>query len=313
MSQRTFVFVPSYNHAPFIEECLRSIFSQTLPPLRLLVIDDGSSDDSPQIIERVLKDCPFDSELIVRENRGLCRTLNEGFSRSEGEYFAYIGSDDFWLPEFIEARTRMLDERADAVLGYGHAYMVDENGDIFDSTTNYSDSWANYPDGSAKPMLIRGIAPISSSVFYRRSALENVAWNEESRLEDYEMYLRLSRSGSFAFDPSVLSAWRQHRYNTSGNRLLMLEELLAAQERNFNLLDVSRETFKKMQTRTKFLYARIELQHGDKTSAMKLAGANWRGAETPAQLVRFALRMMTPMAAVDLYRKLKRNRSGNKA
>src|SRR5262245_46675785 len=103
-----FVVVPSYNHAPFVEMCLRSIFSQTVRPGKLLVIDDGSSDDSPKFIATVLKDCPFDAELIARENRGLCRTLNEGLEASSGDYFAYIGSDDLWSPEFLEARARML-------------------------------------------------------------------------------------------------------------------------------------------------------------------------------------------------------------
>src|SRR5688572_31576592 len=110
-NEGVFAFVPSYNHAPFVEECLRSIFAQTLPPRKLLVIDDGSKDDSPAIIERVLKDCPFPSELIVRENRGLCCTLNEALELSEGRYFAYIGSDDFWLPEFLAARQEMLERR----------------------------------------------------------------------------------------------------------------------------------------------------------------------------------------------------------
>ena len=98
------VVVPSYNHAQFIEATLRSIMKQTLPPAELIVIDDGSSDDSPAVIERVLNDCPFPCELIARDNRGLCATLNEGFERSRGNYFAYLGSDDLWLPDFLKAR-----------------------------------------------------------------------------------------------------------------------------------------------------------------------------------------------------------------
>src|ERR1051325_10736348 len=139
-----FAFVPSYNHAPFIEKCLTSIIKQTLPPKKLLVIDDGSRDDSPHIIERILKNCPFDSELIVRENRGLCATLNQGFALSEGKYFAYIGSDDFWLPAFFEERVKMMEKRDEAVLGFGHAYLIDEKGKIFGCTADEEEQWANY-------------------------------------------------------------------------------------------------------------------------------------------------------------------------
>ncbi len=98
---RISVVVPSYNHAPFIETTLLSIFNQTLPPTELLVIDDGSADGSPGIIERVLKECPLPCELIARANHGLCATLNEALSRTRGEYFAYLGSDDLWLPDFL--------------------------------------------------------------------------------------------------------------------------------------------------------------------------------------------------------------------
>jgi alpha-1,3-rhamnosyltransferase len=293
------VVVPSYNHAPFVEKCLRSIFSQTLRPKKLLVIDDGSRDDSPKVIERVLKDCPFESELVVHENRGLCRTLNEGLAASSGEYFAYLGSDDLWLPEFLEARAAMLDERPAAVLAYGHANLIDDEGSTFDTTTKYANSWANYPDGDARRMLLKGIAPISSSVMYRRRALNDVSWNEDARLEDYEMYLKLMNVGDFAFDPRVLSAWRRHGRNTSGDNLLMLREVLAAQERNFDSLGVTLDDLKTLQTKTKFLYARIELQNGNKSAAIKLANKNWRGAASTSELAKFYLRMLVPMSVVE--------------
>src|SRR6266436_5228600 len=113
------VVVPSYNHAPFIEATLRSIIKQTLRPAQLLVIDDGSSDNSPAVIERVLSDCPFSCELVARGNRGLCATLNEGFEQTSGDYFAYLGSDDLWLPDFLDARVRLLETRPNALLAYG--------------------------------------------------------------------------------------------------------------------------------------------------------------------------------------------------
>ncbi len=303
-----FVVVPSYNHAPFIEICLRSIIGQTRSPKKLLVIDDGSRDDSPAIIDRVLKDCPFDSELIVRENRGLCRTLNQAFELSTGKYFAYIGSDDYWLEGFIENRVKLLEGRPGAALGYGHAYFVDENGREYDSTAEYISTWGNYPDGDPRRMLLRGIAPVSSTLFYRRSALEVVSWNEDSRLEDYELYLKMMQVGEFAFDPAILSAWRQHGYNTSGDTLLMLNEVIAAQERNFDILGLTRDELIEIQTETRYRYARELLQHGEKRSALKLASANWRGAPETFDLFRFGFRMLIPMAAVNAYRRRKRER-----
>src|SRR4030095_11757387 len=219
------VVVPSCNHARFIEAALRSIIKQSLPPAELIVIDDGSSDESPRIIERVLSDCPFHCELVTRENYGLCATLNEGFERTSGDYFAYLGSDDLWLPDFLKARVGLLQSRAKAVLAYGHAYYIDDENRIIDSTAE----WAHYADGDARDMLLQTIGPMSPTVLYRRVALEQQRWNEEAKLEDYDLYLRLSAEGEFAFDPQILAAWRRHDSNVSWDQKLMLEEQLKAQ------------------------------------------------------------------------------------
>ncbi len=301
-----FCFVPSYNHAPFVERCLRSVIAQTLSPKKLLVIDDGSNDDSPKIIERVLRGCPFDAELIVRENRGLCATLNQGLSLSGGKYFAYLGSDDFWLPPFLEARARLLDQRERAVLGYGHAFFVDENDKIFGSTEVDKEDWVEYADGDARLMLIKGAAPISSTVFYRRSVIEKIGWNENSRLEDYEMYLKLMTLGDFAFDSQILSAWRHHGYNTSQNSVMMVGEVIEAQNRNRHFLGVSDAELEKLQAQTKFRYARDMLQHGSKVAAFRLAKECWRGADSKTQLAKFALRMFVPMNLINFRRSLRK-------
>src|SRR6476620_7831525 len=134
------VVIPSFNNAPFIERCLRSVLNQTRPPKELLVIDDGSTDGSPAVIEGILRECTFPSELIVNSNKGLCSSLNQGLARTSGKYFAYLGSDDLWLPEFLEKRKQLLASRDNAVLGYGHAYLVDENDSIIESTQD----WKNF-------------------------------------------------------------------------------------------------------------------------------------------------------------------------
>ena len=310
---RVFAFVPSYNHAPFVEKCLRSIISQTLAPKKLLVIDDGSNDDSPRIIERILKDCPFDAELIVRENRGLCATLNQGLALSSGKYFAYLGSDDVWLPAFLQERAALLDQRPTAVLGYGHALFFNEKDEIINCTADHKKIWANYSDGDARSMLLKGIAPVSSTVFYRRAALEKVAWNEESRLEDYEMYLKLAAFGEFAFDEQILSVWRHHGYNTSKDLLLMLHEVLAAQQRNFASLNVSEAELQRAQIAVKFQYARELLQHGDKKQAWKLARENWRGANSKSDLAKFFVRLSVPMSVVEAKRRSRKRKYAGRA
>ena len=284
------VVVPSYNHAQFVEATLRSIMKQTLRPAELVVIDDGSSDDSAVVVERILNYCSFPCELVVRNNRGLSATLNEGFARTRGDYFAYLGSDDLWLPGFLEARVSLLESRPEAVLAYGHAYLIDEQNAIVDSTAD----WARYADGDVREMLLQTIAPMSPTVLYRREALEQQRWNEESRLEDYDLYLRLSAEGSFAFDPRVLSAWRRHGSNISWDQTMMLEEQLKALREAALRFGFSDKQVQELQRATRFNRAEDFLRVGDKSQALSLLTHNLRGAQSARATAKILLRLLMP-------------------
>ncbi len=302
------VLIPSYNHAPFVERTLRSVFKQTLPPTKLFVIDDGSNDDSVKIIERILTDCPFDSELIVRENRGLCATLNQGFSLSKDEFFAYISSDDVWLPTFLESRIGLLNQRDKALLAFGHSYLIDENDAIIDCTSD----WTNYPDKDILPMLLRGIVPASASVVYRRTTLERRKWNENARLEDYELYLKLSTDGEFALDSNILSAWRQHGWNVSGDFPLMLQEWIEAQNRVCDDLKISRADLDKIQTELRFNATADYIRRGDKIGAFSLMRNNLRGAASNLQIAEMLVRLAVPHKIFSWNRNRKHRQIVNK-
>jgi len=301
--------VPSYNHAPYVAAALRSVLAQTRAPARLLVIDDGSRDGSPQVIGDVLKDCPFPCELIARENRGLCATLNEGLAKTEGAYFAYLGSDDLWLPDFLEARVHALEERPRAVLAYGHAYLIDEGGAVYDCTLD----WARYADGDARAMLLEETyAPMSPTVLHRRAFVERYGWNERARLEDYELYLKLSADGDFAFDPRVLSAWRRHGTNTSGDFVWMIEARLEAQRNAAPHLQLSTAQLARYRRALNFAGAEDLLRLGDKRAALKYLRRGLGGAPSPAALAKVALRLLTPYSLVRRRNRRKQTTAGKR-
>ncbi|MGH9904017.1 MAG: glycosyltransferase family A protein, partial [Pyrinomonadaceae bacterium] len=285
------VVVPSYNHAPFIRSTLHSIFSQTLPPAELLVIDDGSSDRSPEIIEGILKDCPFPCELIVRANRGLCATLNEGLVKTGGKYFAYLSSDDVWLAEFLEARVSCLEPRPQAVLAFGHCFLIDDQNLIIDCTCD----WANSEYRDARRMLLQQtFAPMSPTVLYRRAPLEAERWDEQAKLEDYDLYLRLSIAGEFAFDPQVRSAWRKHAHNTSRDFSWMIEARLEAQRRVAERLDLSQRELEHYQRVLRFAGAEDLCRLGQKAEALKLLKQSAGGAPSIPARLRLLARLFVP-------------------
>ncbi len=303
-----FAVVPSYNHALFVEKCLRSILGQTLPPKKLLVIDDGSNDGSPEIIEKILNTCPFASELIARGNRGLCSTLNEAFAHSDGEFFAYLGSDDVWLPNFLNEQTGLLNSRPNAVLAFSHAYVIDEDDRIVDST----DEWTEFADGDMLLLLLRGVVFSSPGVLYRRQALEHHRWNEDARLEDYEMYLKLSGEGDFARNPKILCGWRQHGVNASTDLPSMFPEMIAAQDRVAPSLGISPDELKRTQSQMKFAAAANFVRHGFRREAAQLFLENLRGASSLAEVIGTAVRLALPGSVFQWNRRRKREDAANR-
>ena len=288
------VVVPSYNHGRFVSETLRSIFRQALAPARLLVIDDGSRDDSPAIIERTLAECPFPCELVVRPNRGLCATLNEAFSRTSGEFFAYIGSDDTWEPHFLSTLSTMLESDARAVAAYGHAWIINERGDRI----SCSSDGGQYFGGDMRLALLAGRSiPKSPTVLHRRSALGQFSWNERSRLEDYEMYLRLSGLGPFAFTPHVVGSWRQHDSNVSANVLFMLDSALDAHDRVGPTLGVASRGLKRTRAALVFRAGGYYLDVGDRRAALECTARGLRGAANVGAIARRLVKLATPTAA----------------
>ncbi len=298
------VLIPSYNHAPFIERTLRSVFKQTLPPTKLFVIDDGSKDDSVKIIERVLRDCPFDSQLIVRENRGLCATLNEGLLLTDSKYFAYIGSDDVWLPNFLENRVEILENRPNACIAYGHAFLINENDEIIDLT----EKWSDYSDGKTLEMLLFPIIPTSASIVYRSEILKKYLWNNDAILEDYELYLRLAAKYEFALGEKNLSAWRMHDYNTSADFPLMMNEWIEAQNRVSAEIGLSNEQLVKFQQKLKFRCVKDFIRRGDKQIAWNFFKNNLKGAESNIEIAKTFVRFLVPNKLLQFNRNLKENR-----
>jgi alpha-1,3-rhamnosyltransferase len=297
------VLVPSYNHAPFVERTLRSIFAQTLKPEKLIVIDDGSKDESARVIETMLRDHapPFDFAFFSRENRGLCATLNEGLAKTDTEYFAYLGSDDIWLPNFLKEQCNLLESRPNAVLAFGHAYLIDEEDNIIDRT----DNWTRFADGDMLPRLLRGEIFSSPTVVYRTAALKKYGWNEDARLEDYELYLKLSGAGEFARNEKILSAWRQHESNTSDNFPLMLREQLEAQDRAAGILNMTRAEMDEVQAKRKFRAIFDMIRTGYKREALALFWET-RGHGPLAETLKLLPRFAVPQALFQWNRRRKR-------
>jgi glycosyltransferase involved in cell wall biosynthesis len=222
------------------------------------------------------------------------QTLKEGLKHSRGKYFAYLGSDDIWLPEFLAARIKLLQSRINAVLAYGHCFVIDEEDQILECTKD----WAAYADGCVRDMLLNVTVPFSPSVVYRRDILERHHWNEVAALEDYDLYIRLSSEGEFAFDDNILCAWRSHGKNNSRDLEFMLRECLEAQRRAVPVLKLTPKELEKANASLKW---RFNLRGAPSYSSIVRMIGN---AILPTRVLRWR-RHYTQRRATNVYGSLK--------
>lgn len=123
------IVIPSYNHAAFIQTCIESIINQSYRNIELIVIDDGSSDESPAILKNLQDKHGF--KLILRENRGLAPTVNEGLkNHATGKYVAMCASDDYWVKDKLAIQVSEMEKHPEWGMCYGKNHFVDNKGNV---------------------------------------------------------------------------------------------------------------------------------------------------------------------------------------
>jgi alpha-1,3-rhamnosyltransferase len=216
------VIISSYNHAPYIEASIESVLAQTYSQIELLVIDDGSKDDSVERIRRLQELHGFDFR--VQQNQGLSRTLNEAILRAKGSLIAPFGSDDIMLPERIAKQVAYLQGKPEVGICGGNILEINEHGGVYRKPKtrplrrlNFEDVFLDRQPGAPAPTLL-----------FRREALEAVGcFDPEIRLEDLLIELKITRAGYYLdILPDVLAKYRVHATNTYKNYHFMVENVL---------------------------------------------------------------------------------------
>ncbi|SDI89897.1 alpha-1,3-rhamnosyltransferase [Pseudomonas flavescens] len=223
------VLISSYNHADFIEASIRSVYAQDYPDIELLVVDDGSCDDSVAKIQRLQEELGFNFQ--VQANKGLCTTLNEMIARSAGRYIAPLGSDDVMLPERLSLQVAFMEQHPETGICAGGIVLIDGEGQPLPGNRqrhrparrlDFDDLFMDRKPGPPAPTLL-----------FRRDALDKVGGFDPSiRIEDYYVELRIAHAGYFIdILEEPLALYRVHASNTYKNRRLMIETELAIYKR----------------------------------------------------------------------------------
>jgi len=163
------VIIAAYNHGPYIEDCINSVMQQTYPNIELLVVDDGSEDDTSERIRGLQAQHGFDFR--AQENQGLARTLNDCIARSHGSLIAPFGSDDIMLPERIQIQVDYMADKPEVGICGGNIQIIGPSGDLLPKSDrkrgfrrlDFEDVFASDKRGAPAPTML-----------FRREALEAV-------------------------------------------------------------------------------------------------------------------------------------------
>ncbi|MDP6572728.1 MAG: glycosyltransferase family A protein [Rhodospirillales bacterium] len=124
---RVTVITPTYNRADLLAETIDSVLGQGYPDLEYLVIDDGSTDATRQVVAPYLQSHPGAIRYFHHDNRGEAATVNRGWELATGDYFAYVGSDDPMLGGWLEKGVEFMEQHTDVLVGYPDWRMIDQH------------------------------------------------------------------------------------------------------------------------------------------------------------------------------------------
>lgn len=219
------VLIPAFNHERFVQSCLDSVLEDPYPAKELIIIDDGSTDQTAErIADWVATHCmELPIEYVRRENRGIAATLNELVARASGEFLRPGASDDYLLPGGLDAQVRYLLAHPSRGAVIGDSVVVDQDGNKVHDSGMCDLHGANKAlyrsDDGIRRAIISQWAIGGPVALIRKSALDTVdRWSEGLRIEDWDLFLRLAARDALGFIDVSVCAYRLHDSNLSKTR-----------------------------------------------------------------------------------------------
>lgn len=204
------VIVTAHNYAEFLEECLDSVLEQTYVDFELVVVDDGSTDETPEILREYSYEFPEIVRVVRLGGEGLPTACNRGIETAEGEYIIRLDADDYFDENILSVEASFLDSNPEIDLVYPDYYTIDRDGDILNHV--------RLPKvGEEVKLLDR--SPLAAGAMYRRSTWEDIGgYNESlSYQEDYDFWIRFISEFEVHNVNLPLMYYRQHGSSMSTN------------------------------------------------------------------------------------------------
>ncbi len=194
------IVIPACNYAAYLDEAVHSVLNQDYPNIELIVLDDGSTDNTREVLEKYTGQFYWESH----ENIGQADTLNKGWRISKGEILAYLSPDDVLAPNAVSTSVKHLLGSPNAVMTYCDYNLIDASSTFLRRV--------NAPEFNYRDVVAKFVCPPGPGAFFLRSSFEAAGlWNSAFRqIPDYDYWLRLGLQGRVLKISEVLASFRVH-------------------------------------------------------------------------------------------------------
>lgn len=201
------IVIPVYNGADYIKEAIESALNQTYKNIEIIVVNDGSKDNSEEIIKS------YGNKIIYykKENGGVSSALNLGIKKMNGEYFSWLSHDDRYYPNKIETQINYLKEKKllnELVITYTNYDVIDEDSNIINAV-NFS---VFNPNKKPEYALLRGLVSGTALLIPKKAFIDYGGFSEEHRcVQDYLLFFEFMKTYKYIFIDKVTNSTRIHK------------------------------------------------------------------------------------------------------
>ena len=209
------IVVTCFNQAHYVREAIESVLAQTYPNFELIVIDDGSGDNTAEEAAR------YPGVRYVRQhNQGLAAARNKGIAESRGDYLVFLDSDDRLMTSALETGLRQLAQHPECAFVAGGHRMIG-----FDGAVLWEHTVGPEEDDLYRSLLRRNFIAMHAAVMYQRFVLEAIGgFDPRPRsTEDYDLYLRIARRHPIWSYNAIVAEYRRHGSNMTGDAAVVLK------------------------------------------------------------------------------------------
>lgn len=224
------VIIPTYNYGRFVGEAIESVLAQTLRAREVIVVDDGSTDDTAEVLRRYKGHI----QIVRQQNGGVSAACNNGARLATGKLLAFLDADDVWLPRKLECQVGRFIEEPELGLVHCGVEEIDANGNVLRTRLEGLEGWV------AREMLLYRRAVIlggGSGAVISKDAFHAVGGFDEriAVSQDWDIHYRVAVRWKVGFVPEVLLRYRLHGSNQHRNMRRMEHDMLLGYDKAFGI------------------------------------------------------------------------------